>query len=124
MRHIASGMEQLLKENANKLLAENLVLLKDELDAVLDEIQEEITKEKEKTEDHTVMAKEFDKVQMIEILDKLETMLKERNPQCMTLLDDIRAIAGTEDIVNDVENFDFKPAINKIRKKKEEMKNA
>jgi signal transduction histidine kinase/CheY-like chemotaxis protein/HPt (histidine-containing phosphotransfer) domain-containing protein len=133
LRHIASNMEQLLKDSPpngvnrlpaeHKVFGETLVLLKDELEAVANEIRNELKNNKEETiknEEYVQLSAE----EAFSLLDRLETMLKERNPQCMTLLDDIRAIPGTEDIVTDVENFDFKPAINKIRKKKDEIKNA
>jgi CheY-like chemotaxis protein len=121
LRHIASSIEKLLKDGVVPP-EEHFTLLKDELDAVIKEITKNQEQPAGTKEQKTTGNEEApDPQRARSLLDNLETMLKERNPQCITLLDDIRAIAGTEDIIRDVENFDFKPAINKIRKKREEI---
>jgi CheY-like chemotaxis protein len=129
LRHIASTLEQELKDGASplgaKLPEEHLRILKEELDAVLNEIRENAQRTPEETSEKTDEKFEekpaLNAQKAFSLLDRLETMLMERNPQCITLLDGIRAIPQTQDIIKDVENFDFKPAISKIRKKKEEL---
>ncbi|MDR3013366.1 MAG: transporter substrate-binding domain-containing protein [Chitinispirillales bacterium] len=44
------------------------------------------------------------------LFDNLEAMLANINPECINLLDDIRVIPGTEELVQQVENYDFESA--------------
>jgi len=37
-------------------------------------------------------------------------MLKNSNPDCMMMLDEIRSIPGAEDLAQQIEDFDFKKA--------------
>ena len=41
------------------------------------------------------------------LLEKLENMLENINPECLNLLDDIRAVPGTEDLAAHIERCDF-----------------
>jgi len=44
------------------------------------------------------------------ILAKLEPLLKSRNPECLALLDEIRAIPGLGELASQIEKYDFKLA--------------
>jgi CheY-like chemotaxis protein len=46
-----------------------------------------------------------------ELFTSLNLMLKNINPKAINLLDDLRAIPGTEEVARYIENFDFEPAI-------------
>jgi len=48
----------------------------------------------------------------------LESMLKNRNPKCMNMIDDIRAIPGTEELALQIEDFEFKKAATALVKLK------
>jgi hypothetical protein len=62
-----------------------------------------------------------DKNQILAAFERLEIMLKNRDPECMVFLDTIRAIPGTQQLVSQVENFDFKPAIVTIAALREQL---
>jgi hypothetical protein len=49
-------------------------------------------------------------------------MLKNRDPECMAFLDTVRAMPYTEQLVRQVENFDFKPALITILELKEKYR--
>jgi CheY-like chemotaxis protein len=53
------------------------------------------------------------------LFERLEDMLKNRNPECKNMLDDIRAIPGTEELVQRIEGFKFKQALAALSKLKE-----
>jgi hypothetical protein len=105
--------------NDRELIAEHLAILKDELLSVVDAIEARKEQLPEKKTEITISMEET-----CEFFDRLQTLLKERNPQYITLLDPLRAIPGTEGIVKDMENFNFKQAIIKVKRKREELKNT
>jgi len=45
------------------------------------------------------------------LLSKLEKLLKESNADCLSLIDDLRNIPGSEKLIEQIEEFDFKPAL-------------
>jgi predicted KAP-like P-loop ATPase len=49
-----------------------------------------------------------------EIFEELEVMLLNRNPQCINMIDDIRAIPWSEELVNQIENYEFKQALDEL----------
>jgi signal transduction histidine kinase len=55
-----------------------------------------------------------------DLFEKLEEMLENINPECIGLLDDIRAVSGTEELANLVERFDFENAAIALAKLKKE----
>jgi HPt (histidine-containing phosphotransfer) domain-containing protein len=111
LQKIAADAEQTLKAG-KPLTREQMSLLKNELDTVL----EELAPLQAPLQD---IAPQHDKNQILAALERLETMLKNRDPECMVFLDTIRAIPGTQQLVSQVENFDFKPALVTITALKE-----
>ena len=55
------------------------------------------------------------------LFEKLEPMLENINPECVDLLDDIRAIPGTEALSCQIEDYDFEAAAQTLAELKEEM---
>jgi HPt (histidine-containing phosphotransfer) domain-containing protein len=49
-----------------------------------------------------------------ELFEKLEDMLENRNPECMSLLDDVRTVPGAGELARLIENFEFKLAIDAL----------
>jgi len=58
---------------------------------------------------------------IIEIFDKLELMINNKNPECEELLDDINSISGTEKLAEYIEEFDFKQAKNELSRIRKDM---
>lgn len=57
-------------------------------------------------------------VNTAELFEKLEAMLVNRNPECINLLNDIRAVPGTEELVKLIEDFEFRQAIAELARLK------
>jgi HPt (histidine-containing phosphotransfer) domain-containing protein len=53
----------------------------------------------------------LDAKEALALLDQLESMLQNKNPECLELLDKIRAVPGADELSRRVENLDFKPAL-------------
>ena len=112
LQHIAADMEHLLRDGKTPA-EEHVELLEAELNTVLRQLAPLLNE----TGDAT---KTLDTEQTLALFDKLESMLKNKNPQCLDLLDEIRAVPGSEALIHYVEEFDVKPAIatlSELRKK-------
>jgi CheY-like chemotaxis protein len=115
LQKTAADAEQTLKEG-KPLTREQMSLLKNELDTVLEELALLQAPPAETS------GKQFDKEQILAALERLETMLKNRDPECMAFLDTVRGMPYTEQLVRQVENFDFKPALITIPELKEKYR--
>jgi len=51
----------------------------------------------------------------------LEVMLENINPECANLLDDVRAVPGTEELARQIENYDFESAIRTLNELRKEL---
>ena len=102
LQNAAANADRLLQKG--NLPEEDLSLLEAELNAVLRELAPLIS-------ETGVPTKTLDPVKVRELLEKLETMLNNRNPECLNLLDDISAMPGAEELGRQVEDLDFKLAL-------------
>jgi len=62
-----------------------------------------------------------DDTKIREILTKLEPILKQHSTECMNMLDEIRSIPGSEELVRCVDEFEFKKAITELLTLKERL---
>ena len=113
LRNAAADAEHLLKHG--DLPEEHISLLEAELNAVLQQLALLPNAAEAST------CRTIDAEQAQALLEQLEVMLKNRNPQCLDLLDDIRAMPGAEELVQRVQDFDFKQALVTLSAFKKEM---
>jgi hypothetical protein len=52
----------------------------------------------------------LDKERVLALFEKLELMLENINPECVSLLDEIRSVPGTEELARRIEGYDFESA--------------
>ena len=79
--------------------------LKRELDLVLDKLRPQ--QDEHITHGPAVTA---DSEQALQLFGKLKVMLENINPECIGLLDELRAVEGTEQLVSQIEDFEFEAA--------------
>jgi CheY-like chemotaxis protein len=113
LQEVAAITERMLINNKNLLTEEQLDLLEEELNIVLEKYADLLT-DKSRDIIHDVSTE-----QIKELFDKLEEMLENSNPQCMDLIDDLQGIEGAEELIQQLENFDFENAIDTFKKLKE-----
>ncbi|MCL2029442.1 MAG: response regulator [Deltaproteobacteria bacterium] len=53
--------------------------------------------------------------EVMALFEKLEPMLENLNPRCVDLIDDLRAVPGTEELARQMENYDFEDAARTLR---------
>ena len=111
LQDIASKVEGLLK---NKIIpdADIMDTLKNEIASVIAKLETQYNQPDKPRE----KAKSLSPEEIRTLFERLKEMLEDRNTSCIDLLDDIRAVAGTEELVKLIEEFDFESA-NKILQK-------
>ena len=113
LQKAAAKAQDMLSSGDKLITKEHMELLEAELKSVLEKLEPLLKEDKQvKTRDTNETAgKEGDKPQSLgELLAKLEPMLKNKNPEYIYLINDIRLFPGTEDFVQQLEDFEFKKA--------------
>ena len=105
LQHAAAVVEKMLKADKNLLDKEAMVHLESEIRTVLRDLAP-LLKEIGVPVESSDNSQEF-----LALLEKLEPMLKNRNPECQNLLKEIRVMPGAEALAEHVENFEFKLAL-------------
>ena len=104
LRNAAAEVEDLLKDGIASVWENKMNNLKIELISVLGELKP-LFDESEAGEVPVLNTEE-----VLALFNKLEPMLENINPESVSLVDEIRKITGTEDLVRQIENYDFETA--------------
>ena len=105
LQKVAANAEDMLVDGKNFLSERQLKLLDAELNQVLKGLAPLLIEEQEAKKDVTIS-----KEKALILFEQLESMLISWNPECMNLLNDIRAIPGTENLAQFIEDFEFRKA--------------
>jgi len=114
LQNAAANVERLLAGGKNETVRKDMDFLKMELTAVLNEITAFVGETK-------ISNTSFNKEQVLRLLNTLEPMLRDANPECRYLLDEIHTIPGAELLAEQVDDFDFKSAAATLSGLKEKM---
>jgi HPt (histidine-containing phosphotransfer) domain-containing protein len=110
LQEAAAAAEGMLLGGKNLLAPGQMDILEAELKAVLEKLSPMLAKaiaESEAKNKGVVLSKK----ELDELLDRLENMLKNHNPECMDLVDNLMSVPGTEELVRQIEGFKFKQAL-------------
>ena len=102
LKNTAAEVEALLKYETIPT-AREMDSLKIEINAALTDLMpllDKVTEHKNLTVEQTRT-----------LFEKLEPMLENINPECQNLLDEIRAVSGTEELARQIEDYDFESAV-------------
>jgi signal transduction histidine kinase/CheY-like chemotaxis protein/HAMP domain-containing protein len=113
LQKISADIEYMLKDGENNVPANYMNALKTELDTVLEELSPLLSKQEVPTQSTTLSTKE-----VIKLLERLEPLIKSGNPNCIEMIDELRAVPETELLVKQIEDFDFKPALATFERQK------
>ena len=102
----AAAVEAILKDGRNLLGTEQMELLEARMSEVLEKLEPLLAEA-----DAAKKVEPASGENLRQLFGQLETMLKNSNPQCMNMLDDIRAIPGAEELAQLIEDFEFKKAM-------------
>jgi hypothetical protein len=95
--------------------SDELKILKTELDAALKEFA---VCETEKTGGAAIPRVSINEEEKRVLIYKLELLLEGGNPKCLSLIDGLRAMSGTEELITQIENFNFDAALEILGKLK------
>ena len=116
LQQAAARVENMLANGGNPVESDQMKLLETELNSVLDEYAPLLNKPAAAT------SHKLTNEQALDLLEQLELMLKNRNPECVNLLESLRELPGTEKLAQQIEEYDFKPAAETINELKTKWK--
>ena len=117
LKRAAEDIEELLRNGDLSVPAELLTNLKNELELVIADMKPLLDME----EEHTI-TDPLDREQTVRLFKELETLLNDGSAECIDLLDDIRNIPGAEELVLNIEHYDFKLAKKTLAELKAKMR--
>jgi len=116
LQKAAAEVENQLKGGKNLVSDIQLETLATELNVVLSELAPLLDEEDEKSE---TKIKFLDPQTALGILEKLEPLLKRGNPECMNYREELSAIQGGGQLIQQMEDFEFESALKTLEKIKE-----
>ena len=114
---IAADLCILIKNNILPVPADKMKEFKSELDRVFAELKPLLVDDKANEKTNSLS-----KEQTLALFDKLEKLLKDGDVECMDHLDDIRSIQGTEELITQIEKYDFADALKTLDKLNSQMR--
>jgi HPt (histidine-containing phosphotransfer) domain-containing protein len=109
LQNIAAALEASLKGGENRATAAQLEILQSELHTVLDELSPYAIEQTGIRQSEDAPAA-FDMEKAYELLAQLEPLLKSGNSECLDFLDSLRLIPGSEELIQQIEDFCFSEA--------------
>ena len=109
LQQAAAKVEQQLKDGKNLATAEQMKELETELKKVLEELRPLLEEAAAQAEEGEVSDLEPEKIK--ELFEKLEPLLEGMNSESLEYINDLRAVAGSERLRQQIEDFDFKSAV-------------
>jgi len=119
LQKAAAEVERQLKEEKNLVSDDQLKTLETELNAVLKELTPLLAEAEKQKNSGDIKALDPQKAGVL--LDKLKPLLKSGNPECLNYKDDLRAIQGGIQLIQQMEDFEFEEALITLEKIKERM---
>jgi len=116
LQESAAAVEAMLSKEENTINEKLLINLENDIKIVLHKFEPLLVEHENKS---TIVT--TDKEKIIEIISKLEPLLKNKSPECEDLLDDIVTIPGAGELVELIEKFKLKLAIEELYKLKKEL---
>ena len=112
LQHVAGEIEDLLKDGINHVNQHQLETLESELNAVIEELKPLIREVSRPDTTESPM----DSVAADSLLSELKLLLEDRDADCLALIDDLKLIQGTKEVINHLESIDFKQALDELNR--------
>ena len=122
LQKAATDVEQNLKGGKNLVTQQQMDILKVELNAVFTEIQQLLDEFSEM--ETAVPVESMDTEAALELLEKLEILLKQGSPECANFVDDLRAIQGSKELINYIDEFKFDEALPALAELKQKVQKS
>jgi len=114
----AKAIEDRLNEGDGQIDGKLIGTLKTEIDIVLEKLAPLLA---EADKRRAVQQEDYDADKTLKLLDKLEPLLNDHSYNSLQYLDELVVIPGAEELVSQIENLDFKLAIETLKNLKENL---
>ncbi|MCL2808585.1 MAG: ATP-binding protein, partial [Treponema sp.] len=114
LQQISEEIEHQLEGGKNLVTQEQMAEFEKELNEALKELEPLVSK----TADNSDLSQKLDTAATQKLLEKLEPLLKRGDPECLDLIDELRLIPGSGELIVSMEKFDFKSAMDSFVKLK------
>jgi signal transduction histidine kinase/HPt (histidine-containing phosphotransfer) domain-containing protein len=121
LQQAAADVERQLKDGKNLVTPAQMKTLQIELDAVLTELAPLLV---EASMTEAAQVEPVDMKTALELIEKLEPMLKMGNPECLKLIGSLRRIPGSEKLIQQIDDFNFAFALSALAELKEKLGSA
>jgi signal transduction histidine kinase/DNA-binding response OmpR family regulator len=115
----AAALESMFAKGENPLGMEEMTVLETEMESVLDELTPLLAEISAKRKANMWPA-HTEPEKILGLFAELETMLINKNPECEDMIDKILSVPGTEELVYQIDKFNFKQAIMELSLLKKE----
>jgi len=119
LQKAAASIESALSDGVSKVTDAQLCELKAELDIALDELSPLLTSSNELPDTQFAA---LDSVSVQILIEELEPLLKSGNTDCLKFIDVLRQVPGSEGLIQQLEDFDFSPALSTLAALKEKWR--
>ncbi|MCL2638709.1 MAG: PAS domain S-box protein [Oscillospiraceae bacterium] len=121
LQMIAAAVEAALTSQGSRPEKEQLKMLENELTLVLAKLSHLL----EEGGENTTTSEYLSNKQALEILETIEPLLRNKDSKCLRLIDELIAISGAEDLIQQMDDYNFKLAyktlIELIKEKRENI---
>jgi len=124
LQQAASVVELNLKDGSNNVTGEQMAVLEKELNTALMQLAEENEKNFKEVKtplENSLQLEPLDALSALELLERLNPLLKMGNPECIDLINELRRIPGSEKLIQQMEDFDFQYALKTLAELNEKI---
>jgi len=118
LQHIARDLEESLKDGINIVTPDQMHGLEIELSRALDNLSKKVADFSVVEEPETLVPLSADEVN--ELLEKTAHLLKERNMECLELVDRLRRVPGQEELAELIDDLEFDKALELLQRNTDE----
>jgi len=109
LQKAAADVERQLEDGENLVTSQQMSALETELNAVLSHLASDFPPPPEP--DESSSGQMLDVKSTLELIEKLEPMLRMGSPDCLEFIDSLRLIPESEELICQIEDFDFGQAV-------------
>jgi CheY-like chemotaxis protein len=108
LQKTAADVEQLLRDGKNLTTPAHMIVLDAEVSAVLEKFSSLL--EGSAPPPSAARSEPLDAARARALIATLQPLLDSGNPECLQYIDELRAMPGSEHLIQQMEDFDFEPA--------------
>ena len=117
LQQAAGEVEKNLKDGMNFITPQQMEAFEMVLNATITELELVI----HDSDLSAAVTEPLDNAAMCKLLEDLEPLLKDNDPECLSFVDKLKSILGSEELIQQMEDFNFKPAMETLIQLKDKV---